>query len=266
MNIIKRVQINGGWAALGVLLAAAGIHRAHAYETYTDCMTCHGDFLDNTSPKGTTFPSNSKHEMHRASSSMGTACNLCHFGSSRTPVYTFKSNATANNQGLGCSGCHEGNGLRLHHYNNGITECQDCHTLVTAPAETVKPPYYGTPDTKARNPENTAKVANTNENWSVGDFLGLDNDGNNLYDLADYAVGPYRLLSATGEGNNLRVTWLTAGGRTNIVQAANSPTGPYADVSAPIGIPGVGIATNSYLDPGAATNRTRYYRMKATVQ
>ena len=54
----------------------------------------------------------------------------------------------------------------------------------------MSPPYYGTAYTKARNPGNTVLAANTNENWSVGDFLGTDNDGNNLYDLADYDIGP----------------------------------------------------------------------------
>jgi hypothetical protein len=32
-------------------------------------------------------------------------------------------------------------------------------------------------------------MAMTNENWSLGDFAGLDNDGNGLYNLADAACG-----------------------------------------------------------------------------
>ncbi len=38
--------------------------------------------------------------MHRASTSMATACTLCHTGSSRTPVYIATSNGTANNPGI----------------------------------------------------------------------------------------------------------------------------------------------------------------------
>ena len=70
-------------------------------------------------------------------------------------------------------------------------------TIPTRPqlAENVPPPYYGTVDTKVKNPGNTVLVANTNENWSIGDFLGLDNDGNNLYDAADFAITPYQVLS-----------------------------------------------------------------------
>lgn len=138
-------------------------------------------------------------------------------------------------------------------------------TIRPPPKEGTRPPYYGTVDTKANNASNTVLATNSNENWSVGDYLGLDNDGNNLYDLADYAVGPYRILSTIREGNNLRVTWLTAGGRTNRVQAAASPAGAYANVSPSIAIPGVGLATNSYLDVNGATNLNRFYRMNGSV-
>lgn len=236
-----------------------------AYEDYGGCASCHGDFRGSTSTKGTIFPNNNNHDMHRNSSNMGTACNLCHFGSDRVPTFIGKSNGTSNNSGLGCTGCHVSAGLRAHHVNNGVTECLDCHDAEVAPPENVKPPYYGTPDTKANNPGNTVQVANTNENWSVGDFLGLDNDGNNLYDLADYAIGPYRILSISPEGNNVRVTWLTAGGRTNTVQAAAAVSATYSDLGASVVIPGVGLVTTNFLDVGGATNLARFYRMKSVV-
>lgn len=250
-----------------ILLAVAAVcNTSSAYETYTGCSACHGDFRGPTSPKGTIFPSSNNHEMHRASTSMGTACNLCHFGTARTPVYTFKSNGTANNTGVGCTGCHVAEGLRQHHVVNGVTECLDCHTDGAPPAETVKPPYYSTADTRVKNPANDILAANTNENWSVGDFLGLDNDGNNLYDLADYAVGPFRLLSANSEGNNMRVSWLTARGRTTeTLQAAKAVTGAYTNVSPALGISGVGLVTNSYVEVGGATNASRFYRLHAQV-
>jgi len=238
-----------------------------AYEDYSGCASCHGDFRGATSTKGTVFPGNNNHDMHRNSANMATACNLCHTGTSSTRVPTFigTSNGTGNNPGISCSGCHEPAGLRKHHKVNG-TDCYDCHDPSETPqTENTKPPYYDTVDTKVRNPANTVLTANTNENWSVGDFLGLDNDGNNLYDLADYAVGPYRILDTAREADNLRVTWLTAGGRTNTVQAAGAAAGTYADVSGAIGIPGVGLATNSFVEVGGATNLTRFYRMKAVV-
>lgn len=249
--------------AVGLLLACFACNTSHAYTNYTGCSSCHGDFRGGTSTKGTVFPGGKNHDMHRASTSMGTACDLCHSGSSRTPVYIGFSAGTANNRGVGCSGCHVGAGLRAHHNANGVTVCYDCHLPEASDPETVKPPYYGTADTKVDNPGNTVLATNINENWSVGDFLGLDNDGNNLYDLADYAVGPYRIVSLKREGNNMRVTWLTAGGRTNRVQAAGAVTGSYTNLGAAVGIPGVGLVTTNYLHVGGATNTGRFYRLKS---
>lgn len=248
-----------------VLLGAGFYLNCQAYERYSDCSSCHGAFTGSVSPKGTVFPSGDKHRMHRNTANMGTACNLCHRGDDNNIPYIGSSDGTANNPGLGCTGCHEPTGLRKHHFVSGTIVCYTCHAPATPPAETVKPPYYGTVDTKANNSGNTVQVANTNENWSVGDFLGLDNDGNDLYDLADYAVGPYRLIALNREGNNMRLTWLTAGGRTNTVQAAGAVSGTYANVSSSLRITGVGLVTTNYLDIGGATNAARFYRLKSIV-
>jgi len=262
-TILLQTFRSGAGLAAGVFLAVIGCQTSLAYTNYTGCSSCHGDFRGATSTKGTVFPGGRNHDMHRASTSMATACELCHSGNDRTPVFIGFSDGTTNNPGLGCTGCHVGVGLRAHHSANGVTECYDCHDPEPAPPETVKPPYYGTADTRVNNPGNEVQVANTNENWSVGDFLGLDNDGNNLYDLADYAVGPFRLLSLTRQGNDVRVTWLTAGGRTNRVQTARAVSGSYSNVSSAVGIPGVGLVTTNYLHVGGATNATRFYRLKS---
>lgn len=253
-------------AAASLLLIVGMCQFSQGYERYSDCSSCHGNFTGGTSPQGTIFPSNDKHRMHRDSANMYTECNLCHRSDDDDNPFIGSSDGTVNNPGIGCNGCHEAAGLRKHHTINGVG-CYviGCHNPETPPAENVKPQYYGTVDTKARNPGNEVQAANTNENWSVGDFLGLDNDGNNHYDLADYAVGPYRLLSVSPEGNNLRVTWLTARGRTNTVQAAGSASGTFSNVSAALRIPGVGLVTTNYLEAGGATNLARFYRLKAVV-
>lgn len=263
--VLKRSPLLTQALLVLVLLILGGANSTQAYEDYSGCASCHGNFRGSTSTKGTVFPNNNNHDMHRNSANMGTACNLCHTGSNRVPTFIGTSTGTANNQGLGCTGCHVSAGLRAHHLNNGVSDCLDCHDEEAAPPEAAKPPYYGTPDTKANNPGNTVQVANTNENWSVGDFLGLDNDGNNLYDLADYAIGPYRLLGVSREGNDVRLTWLTAGGRTNTVQAAASINGVYSDLSSALVMPGIGLVTTNYLDVGGATNMARFYRMKSIV-
>ncbi len=114
----------------------------------------------------------------------------------------------ASGTGYGCGGCHGrledagnavtgsaqlsglGAGLRQHHYQAGQTVCVNCHadanpSNYTPVGEDVKPPYYDTADSLASNPCNPDATANLNENWSLMDFVGLDNDGDSDYDGAD---------------------------------------------------------------------------------
>ena len=252
-----------------LLALAAACNTSQAYERYNSgCQTCHGAFTDSTSPQGTVFPSGDKHRMHRNSANMGTACDLCHRSDDNDNPFIKSSNGIGTVPGLGCTGCHVGSGLRKHHATTGTLACYSggagCHGTgpETPPAENVSPPYYGTAYTKANNPGNTVQAANTNENWSVGDFIGLDNDGNNLYDAADFAITPYQILRAAKEGNNVRITWLTAGGRTDAVQASVNVAGSYSNVSSALAIPGVGVVTTNYLDVNGATNSSRFYRLR----
>jgi hypothetical protein len=117
---------------------------------------------------------------------------------------------------------------------------------------------------KANNATNAVQTANSNENWSVGDFLGLDNDGDNLYDLADFDCGPpYRVVSVQPEGEDIRITWETAGGRTDSIQASGNVAGPYAVVGSARSIAGVGLVTTNHLEVGGATNLSRFYQVKS---
>jgi hypothetical protein len=255
--------------AASLLALGPAVNTSQAYETYNGgCQTCHGAFTDSTSPQGTVFPSGDKHRMHRNSSYMGTDCALCHRSDDNDNPFIGSSDGIGTVAGLGCTGCHVGSALRKHHAATGTAGCYSggagCHGTgpETSPAENVSPPYYGTAYTKAMNPGNTLLVANTNENWSIGDFLGLDNDGNNLYDAADFAITPYQILGAAKEGNNVRITWLTAGGRTDAVQSSAKVGGSYSNVSSALAIPGVGVVTTNYLDVNGATNSSRFYRLK----
>lgn len=161
-----------------------------AFDRYQDgCNSgaCHGVFTDALSTKGSVFPADNKHEMHRASSAMNTDCDLCHTSGDNRNPFIGSSNGTSSNPGLGCTGCHTGPGLRKHHENNGVTDCEGCHGAQAGGVESAVPTYYGTSDTNADNPCNPVAAANVNENWTIGDFEGLDNDGDNLYDGADSA-------------------------------------------------------------------------------
>ena len=78
----------------------------------------------------------------------------------------------------------------------------------------------------------------------------------------------FRVISAVQQGNDVLITWTTAGAHTNAVQASTGDgNGGYAtnfiDLSGPIIIPGSGDATNNYTDIGGITNGpSRYYRVR----
>lgn len=251
-------------AFLSILFAFPAL----AYERYNSgCATCHGNFTGSTSTKvpPTVFPNGDKHRMHRNASNMGTDCRLCHTTGDGDDPFTGSSDGIPGVlTGLGCTGCHNAAGLRAHHVaNGGGCYTGGCHSAEPAPAENVVPPYYGSTYTKANNPCNDVLLANTNENWSVGDFVGLDNDGDDLYDQADFDCGPaYHLLSAVREGNDVRLSWETVGGRVDVVQASANVGGGYTDRSLFITNPGVGPKVTNYLDIGGATNSARFYRIR----
>jgi hypothetical protein len=80
----------------------------------------------------------------------------------------------------------------------------DCHSDTdpanyTPVGEHVSPPYYGTGDTNVDGPCNSVAQHNINENWTLEDFIGLDNDGDGLYDLNDPDCGGLPLCT---DGDN----------------------------------------------------------------
>jgi PKD repeat protein len=103
-----------------------------------------------------------------------------------------------------------------------------------------------------------------------------DPDGDGQNNLAEFLAGTnptnsasgLRINSITAQGSDVRVTWATAGGETDVVQAtAGLPDGSYStnflDLSPVIIIPGSGDATTNYLDSGGATNiPARFYRVR----
>ena len=67
-----------------------------AYDRYNGgCQNCHGGFKSSTSPKGSVFPDDDKHEMHRNSANMNTECDLCHTNGDNRDPFTGSSNGTA---------------------------------------------------------------------------------------------------------------------------------------------------------------------------
>jgi len=233
--------------ALCILLSLVlSVDRMDAHPRYYDenetpgsnCSQCHSAFTDNFSPGGAIIPT-SKHEMHRNSGNMNATCNLCHTnGDGRNPF--MGSSQGASGIGYGCSGCHgrladvgnavagsaelsgSGAGLRQHHFNAGQTLCETCHADAnpanyTPVGEDVNPPYYGvTADSDAAEPCNPTATANLNENWSLMDFEGLDNDGDSVYDALDTDCMPVTASPGETAGDTLLQVLVTASTATTI--------------------------------------------------
>jgi len=62
---------------------------------------------------------------------------------------------------------------------------------------------------------------------------------------------------------SVRVNWSAVGGKSYVVQTNANLGGRFNDLFAtPINITGTGENTNNYVDPNAATNSTRFYRVR----
>jgi len=189
-------------------------NRTQAYVQYsvnkdaTNCRKCHGDFR--SSPYTSLVDGQSwgddLHDVHRNTMLAGD-CDVCHFAS-RFPV-----NISASTGGFGglapisCVGCHGraadgtgaatvgyGAGLRQRHWRAGTTECVNCHSdsnpaNKTVVGENVRPPYYGSNVFYPSMPTDPCNPSPTFTENFKGTTIGLDNDGNGQFDMADTACG-----------------------------------------------------------------------------
>lgn len=95
-------------------------------------------------------------------------------------------------------------------------------------------------------------MSNTNE------FLAGTNPTN--------ATSALRIISVAQPSNDMVITWTTAGGRTNAVQATADMNTIFADITTDIVISGSGDVTTNYVDGGATTNTlARYYRVRLVL-
>ncbi len=181
---------------------------AEAYDKYTaskgafntNCAQCHGDFRApyNSLIDGQSWGGN-LHDIHRNTMLNGD-CNACHLGFSKTPVFLNSSNGGNGFTPVGCLGCHgraeddtaistSGAALRQHHYNTGETICFQCHgdsnpATYKPVNEKTSPPYYFTPDAAHPNKPTDSCNQSGKENYA-GSAIGLDNDGDGLFDSND---------------------------------------------------------------------------------
>jgi hypothetical protein len=111
----------------------------------------------------------------------------------------------------------------------------------------------------------------TNPLASAGaDPLGKGISNTNQFLLGLNPTNPasvFQILTVTPQGNDMVITWATAGVRTNAVQASSGDanggyTTNFANVSGPMVITPSGDTTTNYTDSGGATNGLgRYYRI-----
>jgi hypothetical protein len=104
-----------------------------------------------------------------------------------------------------------------------------------------------------------------------------DPDGDGLNNQAEFLAGTdptnassgLQIIDARQQGGDVLITWKTAGGHTNVVQATAGDgdggysTNGFTDISGLITISGSGDATTNFDDVGGATNvPSRYYRIR----
>ncbi len=97
-----------------------------------------------------------------------------------------------------------------------------------------------------------------------------DPDGDGFTNLQEYLAGtdpngrpPLRILSLAASNSDIVITWQTAGGKTNVVQASGRVGATYTDLSPNLVILGTGDTTTNWLDSGATTNwPARFYRIR----
>jgi PKD repeat protein len=159
------------------------------------------------------------------------------------------------------------------------------YTYTTAGVYTVTEIVSGAGGSSTNTQVNYITVLTPFQAWQIQYFgsttnpaaaANADPDGDGQNNLAEFLAGTdptngasgLRITSVTTQGSDVLVTWMTAGGYTNVVQVNTglldgSYSTNFQDLSGLIIISGSGDATTNYLDSGGATNApARYYRIR----
>ena len=100
------------------------------------------------------------------------------------------------------------------------------------------------------------------EVYFTGDHYGSGAQTNAYYVNPPQLPGNFAITRTAKENNNIRITWQTVGGLTNVVQAMSGLGNAFVDISPRIVARGGDLTTTNYLDVGGATNPARYYRVR----
>jgi len=189
--------------SLALALGWAGAAAANP-EWGSGCTQCHGGFLASpyTSLADDQSWGDSLHNVHQ--SMVSNDCDTCHPSDFDPPISLSESLGGNGLAPISCAGCHSraepadqgavsGVALRQHHYtaSGGEIACTPCHqdanpVSFSVAGEDLLPPYYANPGNNHPNiPDDPCNPAPGLPEDFAASTLGLDNDGDNLYDEAD---------------------------------------------------------------------------------
>jgi len=63
-------------------------------------------------------------------------------------------------------------------------------------------------------------------------------------------------------GNDIKITWETAGGRSDVLLATDNLMTAYSAVGSTNTIPGVGLVTTNVVEVGGAASSNRFYKIR----
>ncbi len=98
--------------------------------------------------------------------------------------------------------------------------------------------------------------------------LGIEH--NNVYtnrlgafvDNVRVTVAHFQITDIRRQGNDLRLTWTSPAGMTNVLQCSAAAAGPFTNVSPALIATGTAETTTSFLHAGAATATPKFYRVR----
>jgi hypothetical protein len=243
-----------------LLLTLACCGTAWAYDDYSGCASCHGDFASGTYQSNHDGASWGTNLMDAHTTWVGGECQACHQSSLSADVLLNQSaDGTFSKSCVGCHGrdedvtgscvgdnspveCGSGAGLRETHESNvGAGTCSNCHTGDAAPVgEDIQPFNY------SLQASTIADACDADGSESRFGLTGLDNDGDGQRDADDSDCGQFSINAGMNDawynpatnGQGFLITVFEDTGLVFLAWFTYDVERPPEDVTAILGDPG----------------------------